>query len=246
MIYLRSGATISPLAYDGAERLPMRISLRNVSHDYAPSDESAAVHVLEDVSLDIASSDFAVLMGASGSGKSTLLNLIGAVDRPTSGRVFLGDVETSALDETRLTELRRTSIGFVFQFFNLIPTLNVFENVAFPLSLARRPKNEIADRVAEVLQRVGLAHRASHFPNELSGGEMQRVALGRAIVHRPPLILADEPTGNLDSKNGAMILDLIREIHDALRPTIVMATHSAVAAEYGDYTVHVQDGRVAR
>ena len=224
----------------------MQIALRNVSHDYAPSDESAAVHVLEDVSLDIASGDFAVLMGASGSGKSTLLNLIGAVDQPTSGQVFHGDVETSALSEARLTELRRSSIGFIFQFFNLIPTLNVFENVGFPLALARRPKKEIGERVGEVLERVGLAHRATHFPNELSGGEMQRVAVGRAIVHRPPLILADEPTGNLDSKNGAMILDLIRGIHQALKPTIVMATHSTVAAEYGDYVIEVADGRVRR
>jgi len=224
----------------------MQITLRNVSHDYAPSDESGAVHVLEDVSLDIAAGDFAVLMGASGSGKSTLLNLIGAVDRPTSGQLFLGGVETSALGEARLTELRRASIGFIFQFFNLIPTLNVFENVAFPLSLARTPKKEIADRVAEVLGRVGLGHRATHFPNELSGGEMQRAAIGRAIVHRPPLILADEPTGNLDSKNGAMILELIRDIHQSLRPTIVMATHSDRAAAFGDYTIVVEDGRVRR
>jgi putative ABC transport system ATP-binding protein len=222
----------------------VRISLQNVSHDYGPSDETSSVHVLDGVSLDIASGDFAVLMGASGSGKSTLLNLIGAVDRPTSGRVFLGDVETSALDEGKLTRLRRTSMGFIFQFFNLIPTLNVFENVAFPLSLAKRPKREIAARVDEVLGGVGLQHRARHYPNELSGGEMQRVAIGRAIVHRPPLILADEPTGNLDSTNGAKILDLIRELHQSLRPTIVMATHSTVAAEYGDYIVRLRDGRI--
>ena len=223
----------------------MRISLQSVSHDYGPSDESAPVHVLDDVSLEIASGDFAVLMGASGSGKSTLLNLIGAVDRPTRGRVFLGDAETSALDESRLTMLRRTSIGFIFQFFNLIPTLTVFENVAFPLSLAKRPKREIAERVDEVLRRVGLTHRASHYPNELSGGEMQRVAIGRAVIHRPPLLLADEPTGNLDSKNGALILELIREIHDAFKPTIVMATHSERAASLGDYVVEMVDGRVA-
>jgi putative ABC transport system ATP-binding protein len=224
----------------------VRIALRNVSHDYGPSDESSSVHVLDDVTLDIPSGDFAVLMGASGSGKSTLLNLIGAVDRPTSGQVLLGDVETSALPETRLTELRRTSLGFIFQFFNLIPTLNVFENVAFPLSLARRPKSEIRERANEVLARVGLARRATHFPNELSGGEMQRVAIGRAIVHRPPLILADEPTGNLDSATGTTILELIRELHQSLRPTIVMATHSERAAAYGDYVIRVQDGRVAR
>ena len=224
----------------------MRISLKHVSHDYGPSDETSSVHVLDDVSLDIASGDFAVLMGQSGSGKSTLLNLIGAVDRPTSGQVFLGDVETSALDEAKLTRLRRASLGFVFQFFNLIPTLNVFENVAFPLSLAKRPKREIEERVQEVLARVGLAHRVKHFPNELSGGEMQRVAIGRAIVHRPPLILADEPTGNLDSTNGQAVLQLLREIHQSSHPTIVMATHSTVAAEHGDYIVRVTDGRVHR
>ena len=224
----------------------VRIVLKNVSHDYGPSDESSSVHVLDDVSLEIPSGDFAVLMGASGSGKSTLLNLIGAVDRPTSGQVFLGDVETSALDEGRLTQLRRTSLGFIFQFFNLIPTLNVFENVAFPLSLAKKPKSEIRARVHEVLEGIGLIQRAKHFPNELSGGEMQRVAIGRAIVHRPPLILADEPTGNLDSATGTIILGLIRDLHASLRPTIVMATHSDVAARYGDYVIRVQDGRVAR
>lgn len=224
----------------------VRICLDHVSHDYGPSDESSSVHVLDDVSLVIESGDFAVLMGASGSGKSTLLNLIGAVDQPTSGRLFLGDVETSRLAERELTGLRRTSLGFIFQFFHLLPTLTVFENVAFPLSLARRPKNEIAERVAEVLGRVGLSLRAAHYPNQLSGGEMQRAAIGRAIIHRPPLILADEPTGNLDSANGTLILDLIRELHQALRPTIIMATHSDRAAAYGDYVIRVADGRVTR
>ena len=209
---------------------PMRIRLEHVTHSYAGSDESAAVQVLDDVSLDIASGDFAVLMGASGSGKSTLLNLMGAVDKPTSGRMLLDDVETSMLDESRLTMLRRKSIGYIFQFFNLIPTLNVFENVAVPLSLANVPRRDVTSRVAEVLGEVGLGSRGTHFPNELSGGEMQRVAIARAVVHRPPLILADEPTGNLDSKNGEMILDLIRGIHKSQRPTIVMATHSERAA----------------
>jgi len=224
----------------------VRISLRNVSHDYGPSDESSTVHVLDGISLELASGDFVALMGASGSGKSTLLNLIGAVDRPTSGQVFLGDTETSALDESRLTQLRRTSIGFIFQFFNLIPTLTVAENVAFPLSLTKRPKREIVDRVAEGLERVGLAHRAGHYPNELSGGEMQRVAIGRAIIHRPQLILADEPTGNLDSTNGQRILELIRDVHQAFHPTIVMATHSEVAAGFADYVIRLRDGRIVQ
>jgi putative ABC transport system ATP-binding protein len=142
--------------------------------------------------------------------------------------------------------LRRKSIGYIFQFFNLIPTLNVFENVAFPLSLANTPRSEVKSRVAEVLEEVGLGNRATHFPNELSGGEMQRVAIARAVIHRPPLILADEPTGNLDSKNGEIILDLIRSIRGARRPTIVMATHSERAASYGDYVVEVADGRCAQ
>ncbi len=224
----------------------VRIRLEHVSHDYGEREDSAAVHVLDDVSLDIASGDFAVLMGASGSGKSTLLNLIGAVDRPTAGRVFLGERETSALSENELTRMRRDSVGFIFQFFNLIPTLKVAENVAFPLSLARVPRKEIAERVEAALREIGLQHRATHYPNELSGGEMQRVAIARAIIHRPPLILADEPTGNLDSRNGAAILELIRAMHGQRRPTIVMATHSDRAAAYGDYVIQVADGRVTR
>jgi putative ABC transport system ATP-binding protein len=224
----------------------MRIRLEHLTHAYAGSEESAAVQVLDDVSLEVASGDFAVLMGASGSGKSTLLNLIGAVDKPTAGRMFLDEVETSVLDEAHLTMLRRKSIGYIFQFFNLIPTLNVFENVAFPLSLANAPRGEVKSRVADALAEVGLANRATHFPSELSGGEMQRVAIARAVIHRPPLILADEPTGNLDSKNGEMILDLIRGIHQSRRPTIVMATHSERAAAYGDYVVEVADGKVGR
>ncbi len=224
----------------------MRVSLQHVSHDYAGSETSAAVHVLDDVSLDIAAGDFAVLMGASGSGKSTLLNLIGAVDKPTRGQVFLGDVETSSLTESGLTQLRRHKIGFVFQFFNLIPTLDVAENVAFPLSLAGVNRKEIEGRVAASLDEVGLSARAKHYPNELSGGEMQRAAIARAIIHRPSLLLADEPTGNLDSKNGSVILDLIRAIHEKHRPTIVMATHSDRAAAYGDYIVQIADGRVSR
>jgi putative ABC transport system ATP-binding protein len=224
----------------------MRVRLERVSHRYGESEEAAAVQVLDDVSLEIASGDFAVLRGASGSGKSTLLNLIGAVDRPTSGSIHLGDVESSALSEAGLTELRRKNLGFIFQFFNLIPTLNASENIAFPLSLAKVPRSEIEGRVSDVLQRIGLSHRAKHYPNALSGGEMQRVAIGRAIVHRPSLILADEPTGNLDSVSGTAVLELIRDIHKTQHPTIVMATHSDRAASYGDYVIEVADGRVRR
>jgi putative ABC transport system ATP-binding protein len=224
----------------------MQVRLEHVTHVYAGSDESAPVQVLDDVSLDIPAGQFAVLMGASGSGKSTLLNLIGAVDRPTRGRIFLGERETSALDERELTMLRRVSIGYVFQFFNLIPTLNVFENIAFPLSLARVPRRDIEPRVHETLHRIGLPERARHFPNELSGGEMQRVAIGRAIIHRPPLLLADEPTGNLDSRNGDSVLDLLTSIHEREKPTIVLATHSDRAAARGETIIRIADGRIAR
>lgn len=224
----------------------MRVRLENVTHIYAESDESAAVHLLDGVSLEIASGDFAVLMGESGSGKSTLLNLIGAVDRPTRGRLFVGDTDIARADDAQLTMLRRTSIGYIFQFFNLIPTLNVSENIAFPLSLARVPRRDIEGRVAEVLERIGLPHRATHFPSELSGGEMQRVAIGRAVIHRPQLILADEPTGNLDSKTGEVVLQLIRSLHDEQKPTVVMATHSEHAASFGDYIIRIADGRVSR
>jgi putative ABC transport system ATP-binding protein len=224
----------------------MRVRLERVTHIYPATDESPPVQVLNDVSLEIGSGEFAVIMGASGSGKSTLLNLIGAVDRPTSGRLFLGEDETSALPERALTMLRRRSIGFIFQFFNLIPTLNVFENVAFPLSLNGNRREEIDRRVRAVLDRVGLPQRATHYPSELSGGEMQRVAIGRAIIHRPSLILADEPTGNLDSRNGDLVLGLIRSIHDESAATVVMATHSDRAASRGDSMIHIADGRVTR
>lgn len=224
----------------------LRVRLQNVTHVYAGSDESAAVQVLDDVSLEIASGDFAVLMGESGSGKSTLLNLMGAVDRPTNGQIALGEVEVSSLGDQALTMIRLSSLGYIFQFFNLIPTLTVFENIAFPLSLAKTPRVEARDRVQKVLERIGLPHRATHYPSELSGGEMQRVAIGRAIIHRPQLILADEPTGNLDSRNGDLILDLIRSIQREYRPTIVMATHSEHAASFGDYVIRVADGRISR
>jgi len=222
----------------------VRVRFDHVTHVYGGSEEAAPVRVLDDVSLQIESGAFAVIMGASGSGKSTLLNLAGAVDRPTSGRIFLGEHEISSMTEHQLTMLRRTSIGYVFQFFNLIPTLDVFENIAFPLSLARVRRPEIDRQVNDILERIGLPDRARHFPNELSGGEMQRVAIGRAIIHRPPLLLADEPTGNLDSHAGDRVLDLMQEVHRSERQTIVMATHSDRAAARGDLLIRIADGRI--
>ncbi|MCA1733274.1 MAG: ABC transporter ATP-binding protein [Acidobacteria bacterium] len=220
------------------------IRIEGVEHEYGRTDDSAAVRALRGVSLAVEPGSFTILMGPSGSGKSTLLNLIGAVEKPTSGHIFLGDTEISALTERELTRIRRERIGFVFQFFNLIPTFTVRENVAFPLHLLQRPRREIAERVAATLAAVGLEARASHYPNELSGGEMQRVAIGRGIVHRPALLIADEPTGNLDTRTGESILDLISAVHRSHGPTIVMATHSDRAAARGDRILEVLDGEV--
>ena len=223
------------------------IHFENVSHRYGGSeDEGVGVVALDDVSLELEAGSFTAIMGASGSGKSTLLHIAGAFDRATSGRVLLGDVEIPRMTDAALTLVRRERIGFVFQFFNLIPTLTVRENVRFPLDLLGTDSKARAAQVEEVLQRVGLAHRAKHFPSELSGGEMQRVAIGRAIVHRPSVVLADEPTGNLDSRTGETILELLREIHRLDQPTIVMATHSDHAASFASSTVRVTDGRISR
>ena len=223
-----------------------KVRLENVDHFYGESDEGNGARALEGVNLEIEPGAFAILMGPSGSGKSTLLNLIGAIDRPTKGRIFLGENELSTMTESDLTMIRRRSIGFIFQFFNLIPTLTVSENIEFPLALANVPSKEARSRAAEAIGQIGLTPRARHFPNQLSGGEMQRVAIGRAIVHRPDIILADEPTGNLDSHTGDRILDLIRTIHQSYGPTIVMATHSSRAASYGDFVIDVIDGEATR
>ena len=220
------------------------IRLESVSHRYSASGESAPVAALSEVDLEIRPASLVVLMGASGSGKSTLLNIIGGVERPTEGRVLLDGTDIAALNETRLTLFRRSSVGYVFQFFNLIPALTVAENVGFPLSLAGVPRREIDEKVGALLEELALAHRSSHLPSMLSGGEMQRVAIGRAVIHRPGLLLADEPTGNLDSRTGDQILRLLSDVRARYSPTIVMATHSEHAAAIGDYTVHVTDGRV--
>ncbi|HVT42938.1 MAG TPA: ABC transporter ATP-binding protein [Thermoanaerobaculia bacterium] len=221
------------------------IRLVGVQHAYGATDDVGEVTALEQIDLSIPSGSFAVLMGPSGSGKSTLLNLIGAVDRPSSGSVFLDDTDIARASERELTLLRRSDIGFVFQFFNLIPTLSVEENIGFPLALAGSSRERITSRTREVLRQIGLEPREKHYPNQLSGGEMQRVAIGRAVVHRPRLILADEPTGNLDSRTGEQILDLLRAVHEAHESTIVMATHSERAASYGDLIIDVIDGTAA-
>src|SRR5262245_17678575 len=207
------------------------IALREVHKVYRQGANDVAA--LAGVSLEVADGEFVSIMGPSGSGKSTLLHLMGGLDQPSAGDVRIGDMSIAHMTDDEVTIFRRRKIGFVFQFFNLLPTLSAEENVALPLALDRRPTKEIRPRVAAALEQVGLAARARHRPDELSGGEMQRVAIARALVIDPILILADEPTGNLDTKTGEQILALIRAANRARGATIVLVTHDARAAAYG-------------
>jgi ABC-type lipoprotein export system ATPase subunit len=200
------------------------------------------VPALVDVSLDVARGEFVALVGRSGCGKSTLLNLAGAMDFPTSGEVVLDGVVTSSLSEAALTRLRREKVGFIFQSFQLLPSLSAVENVELPLLLARRPRAR--QTALDRLRQVEMEDYAARLPYQLSGGELQRVAIARALVHSPALLLADEPTGNLDSATGDVILQLLRRIADTHQTTILMATHSVEAAAVTDTIVRLRDGRV--
>jgi putative ABC transport system ATP-binding protein len=199
------------------------------------------VHALRGVSLCIREGEFVAIMGPSGSGKSTLLHLLGALDVPTTGSITFAGRELKTLSERRRSLLRRTRIGFVFQSFNLLPTLTAAENVALPLLLAGEGPSR--NRALAAMDRMGLAARADHFPEQMSGGEMQRVAIARALVGNPELILCDEPTGNLDSANAKEILHLLRSLPDGRR-TVVMVTHDPQAAAHGDRTIYLRDGRL--
>lgn len=202
------------------------------------------VRALDGVTLTIGQGEFIALVGPSGCGKSTLLNLMAGIDRPTSGEVWFEGERLDSLSDDRLTRLRRTKVGIVYQCFNLLPTLTARENVALPLLLDGLQRGEIEERVAGGLQRVGLTHRAEHWPHELSGGEQQRVAIARAIVAEPRVVLADEPTGNLDSVAGGAVLDLLKELNRDHGQTIVMATHSQEAVRRADRIVYLRDGKI--
>jgi putative ABC transport system ATP-binding protein len=204
----------------------------------------ADVDALRGIDLSIARGEFVALVGPSGSGKSTVLNLIGGLDRPTSGQVWINGTELSDSDEETLTRHRRQHVGFVFQSFNLLPRLTAVENVALPLMFSDVPEKERQARARALLERVGLGHRLSHRPSELSGGEQQRVAIARALVGQPALLLADEPTGNLDTKTGAEIMALLKKLNQEQGLTLVVVTHDPEVAAFADRVVKLRDGRV--
>ena len=212
------------------------IALENVSKNYQRGAET--VHALRNVSLSVPSGDYVAVVGPSGSGKTTLMNLLGCLDRPSEGRVVVNGREIQDENESGLTRLRQTSIGFVFQQFFLIPTLNVIENVTLPALFAGQKPN---GRATKLLEKVGLKNRLHHLPGQLSGGEMQRVAIARSLVNAPPILLADEPTGNLDSKNAGMIMDLFGQLN-ADGVTVVMVTHNSDIVKRCNRTVHIEDG----
>jgi putative ABC transport system ATP-binding protein len=202
-----------------------------------------AVTALDDVTLSIPGGQFTAVMGPSGSGKSTLMHCLAGLDNLTSGQVFIGDLELGRLSDRQLTQLRRDRIGFVFQAFNLLPTLSALENITLPMALAGAAPDQ--DWLETVIGTVGLAGRLSHRPAELSGGQQQRVAVARALASRPDIVFADEPTGNLDSRSSTEVLQLLRDARERLRQTIVMVTHDPGAASYADTAVFLADGRLA-
>ncbi|MBN1147056.1 MAG: ABC transporter ATP-binding protein [Anaerolineales bacterium] len=203
-----------------------------------------AVHALDGVDFRVGRGEFVAIMGPSGSGKSTLLHLLGGLEFPTSGEVYLNEQPLSSLSDDQITRLRRRKVGFIFQFYNLLPTLTAAENVALPLMIDGQSSARHRQHIDHLLELVDLADRASHRPDQLSGGQQQRVAVARAFVNQPEIVLADEPTGNLDSRSGAAILELLRKTCRELDATIVMVTHDPRAASYADRVVFLKDGKI--
>ena len=220
----------------------MSIKLKSVSKEYRLGH--TVVHALRDVSIDVAQGEFVALAGPSGSGKSTLLQLMGALDQPSSGEVWVDDQAVNRLDDRELAHLRRDRIGFIFQSFNLIPVLSVFGNVELPLLLKKLPKQERQEKVHAMLQRVGLADRAQHKTEELSGGQRQRVAIARALVTNPSIVLSDEPTANLDSQTGDEIIALMQRLNKEQNVTLLFATHDPKIVQHAQRVVSIRDGRI--
>ncbi len=216
------------------------ISVRSLSKSYGGPP------VLDDLDLEVTAGEIVAIMGRSGSGKTTLLKLVGALDSPDSGQILHGGVDLATLDERERTRFRRRSLGFVFQFFNLIPTLTVLENITLPLALNGWRRGDMDDRARAFAGELALGDLQSKFPDQLSGGEQQRVAIARALVHEPGIIVADEPTGNLDSETAARTLALLRAACRQSPATLIMATHSDEAAAIADRVLHMRDGRISR
>ena len=217
------------------------IQLENVSREYG---EGKVVYALDHVSLQIGQGERVAVMGPSGSGKSTLLNLICGLDEPSSGEIRIEGVNIASLNDDARTRLRREKIGMIFQTFNLLPTLTALENVALPLRLNGVSKKEADSRAGAMLEKVGLGPRVMHKPDQMSGGERQRIAIARALIFQPPVLLADEPTGNLDSKTGEEILALLDNLHREFKTTILMVTHNDEAAQHCDRVIRLRDGKI--
>ena len=217
------------------------ITLKNIKKIF--KTDEVETWALQNVSLEVKKGEFVAIMGPSGCGKSTLLNILGLLDNPTEGTYTLEGKEVSTMSEDSRTELRKGKLGFVFQSFNLIDELSVSENVELPLLYMNCPKKERRQKVAEVIERVAMTHRAQHFPAQLSGGQQQRVAIARAVISHPSIILADEPTGNLDSKHGKEVMELLKELHRE-GTTIIMVTHSQRDANYADRIINLFDGEI--
>jgi putative ABC transport system ATP-binding protein len=218
------------------------VSVRNLSKIYRQGEIN--VTALNNISLDIPSGEFLALMGPSGSGKSTLLHIIAGIDRPTRGQCFVQGVEVTSLNESQLADWRNQNVGFVFQTFNLIPVLTAFENVELPLLLTKLPSRRRKEQVKVALELVGLGSRMHHLPKQLSGGQEQRVAIARALVTDPRLIVADEPTGNLDSASALEVLEILRSLCDTAGKTVIMVTHDPKAAAYGTRNIHLEKGEL--
>lgn len=218
------------------------LELQNVSKTYKL--DSVSVEALNKVDLKVMKEDFISIMGPSGSGKSTMLHIMGVLDRPTSGKVYLDGVDTSRLSDDRLAVIRGEKIGFVFQTFNLYPTLTASENVELPMTIVGVEKREREKRALKLLEQVGLAHRASHLPTQLSGGERQRVSIARALANSPAFLLADEPTGNLDTKTGNEIMELLLQMNKEFKVTVIVVTHDEVIAKHAKRTIRVRDGKL--
>ena len=217
------------------------IELQKVTKIYK-LDEVEVVGV-KDINLKIKKGEFVCIMGPSGSGKSTLLHLIGCLDKPTYGKVFIDGIDVSKMSEDELAEIRKNKIGFVFQFFNLYPTLNALENIELPMIIAEKDKEYRRKRAIELLKIVGMEKFKDHFPSELSGGQRQKIAIARALANDPPIILADEPTGNLDSKSGKEIMEIFKKLNEEGK-TIVVVTHNKEVAKYAERIIYLKDGKI--